>query len=518
MLNLWEYLEKSASRYPEKIAFSDENRAFTFRQLLEFSLSCGTAIAKLAEQVNRPVAVLTDRTAISVAAFQSVLASGHYYVPVDFAMPPARMESILAQLNPLCLLYAQAQEPLISQLNPPCPALCLEQVETEAPDSALLVARRARVLDIDPAYAIFTSGSTGVPKGIVCHHRGVIDLSEWLSDMAEFTEADVLGNQAPFYFDGSVKDVYMTLKCGATCYILAKKLFMFPKLLVEELNQKKITALQWATSAFHLTAASGVLKQYQPQYLAKVLAGGEAMQARDLNLWRQALPRVRYINLYGPTETTVDVAWYEADREFAEGEPIPIGRVCRNKEILLLREDLQPAADGEIGEICVRGLGLAKGYFGDWDKTAAAFIQNPQNSSYPDRIYRTGDMGYWGSDGLLYFCARKDNQIKHMGYRIELGEVETALHGLSDIEEAICFFDQAQDKIVCVYQAKASKAPAGSEAQTASSATIAQALRKELPRYMQPNIYRRVEKMPYNANGKIDRVRLKREYEAEYAD
>ncbi len=183
-----------------------------------------------------------------------------------------------------------------------------------------------------------------------------------------------------------------------------------------------------------------------------------------------------------------------------------------------MREDLQPAADGEIGEICVRGLGLAKGYFGDWDKTAAAFIQNPQNSSYPDRIYRTGDMGYWGSDGLLYFCARKDNQIKHMGYRIELGEVETALHGLSDIEEAICFFDQAQDKIVCVYQAKASKAPAGSEAQTASSATIAQALRKELPRYMQPNIYRRVEKMPYNANGKIDRVRLKREYEAEYAD
>lgn len=364
-------------------------------------------------------------------------------------------------------------------------------------DSAILAQRRAMVLDTDPVYVIFTSGSTGVPKGIVCHHRGVIDLAEWLARAGRFTADDVLGNQAPFYFDGSVKDVYMTLKCGATCRILSKKLFSFPKLLIEELNQRRVTTLAWATSAFHLVAASGVLERYQPLCLNKVLAGGEAMLARDVNIWRRALPQVRYINLYGPTETTVDVAWYEVDREFADNEPIPIGTACENKEILLLDKQLQQVQDGEIGEICIRGLGLAKGYFGDWDKTRAAFVQDPRNPYYPDLIYRTGDLAQRGKDGLLYFSARLDGQIKHMGYRIELGEIETALSALPDVKEAACLYDPAREKIHCVYT--------GNEDYQA----IAKALRSSLPKYMLPNRYHCVDAMPMNANGKIDRPALK---------
>lgn len=502
VLNLFEYLEDTAVRLPDKPAFCDGARTFTFGELWQFARRCGAAVARRVDGINRPIAVLTGRTAVTAAAFQAVLASGNYYAPVDEAMPRARMEAILDQLKPPLLLWAPGQEKAAEALAHLCPVLNVEDAAGEAPDDGLLERRRAQVLDVDPAYAIFTSGSTGTPKGIVCHHRGVIDLTEWLARAGQFTRDDVLGNQAPFYFDGSVKDVYMTLKCGCTCHILPKKLFMFPKLLIDALNENKVTTLAWATSAVHLVAASGVLRQHRPEHLSKVLAGGEALQAKALNAWREALPEVRYINLYGPTETTVDAAWYEVDRDFADGEPIPIGVPCRNTQLLVLGEDLRPVPDGQVGELCIRGTGLACGYYGDWEKTRAAFIQNPLNPHYPDRIYRTGDLGYRGTDGLLYFAARQDGQIKHMGYRIELGEVETALNGLDGME-AVCFFDQGRDKIVCVCRTQL------------TDQEIAGAVRDRLPRYMQPNIYRRVEAIPYNANGKIDRVRLKEAYFSE---
>lgn len=502
MLNLLEYLARSARRTPDKPAFCDQGRSFTFGALWGFALGCGTAIARRVDGTSRPIAVLTGRTAVTVAAFQAVLASGNYYVPVDEAMPAARMEAILRQLQPPLLLYAPGQEDAACQFAHLCPVLNVEEGALEPPDAPLLEARRARVLDVDPAYAIFTSGSTGTPKGIVVSHRAVIDFIEWMADACRFSEKDVLANQAPFYFDLSVKDLYLTLKCGAACHILEKKLFLFPLLLLREIERVKATALVWAASAFHLTANSGALERCRPQTLNKVILGGEALGAKQLNLWREALPDVQYINLYGPTEVTVDCTWYPIprDRTFADGEAVPIGAACRNMEVLLLDGELRPVPDGQVGEICVRGIGLANGYYGDWDKTRDAFIQNPLNPWYPDRLYRTGDLAYRGPDGLLYFAARKDNQIKHMGYRIELGEVETALGGVDGMAAAVCFFDPGRDKIVCVCQT------------ALTDKEIVGAIREKLPRYMQPNVYRRVDAMPYNANGKIDRVKLKEAY------
>lgn len=501
MLNLLEYLEASAVAAPDKPAFCDQSRSFTFGELWQFARRCGAAIARRVEAVNCPIAVLTGRTAVSVAAFQAALSSGNYYAPIDEAMPLARMEAILDQLQPALVLYATGQEEQAARLAGKYPTLHVDEGAQEEPDDALLEDCRMRVLDVDPAYAIFTSGSTGSPKGIVVSHRSVIDFVEWMARACQFSQEDVLANQAPFYFDLSVKDLYLTLKCGATCHILEKKLFLFPLLLLREIQRVEATALVWATSAFHLVANSGALERYRPENLRKVILGGEALGARQLNLWRAALPQVQYINLYGPTEVTVDCTWYPIprDRTFADDAPIPIGTACRNMEVLLLDGELRPVPEGQVGEICVRGTGLANGYYGDWDKTRAAFIQNPLNPHYPDRLYRTGDLAYRGTDGLLYFASRKDAQIKHMGYRIELGEVETALNGLEDME-AVCFFDRERDKIVCVCRTGL------------TDAQIVAGIRDKLPRYMQPNIYRRVEGMPYNANGKIDRVRLKEEY------
>lgn len=148
------------------------------------------------------------------------------------------------------------------------------------------------MLDIDPVYAIFTSGSTGTPKGIVISHRSVIDFIEWMAEACQITGEDVMGNQAPFYFDLSVKDIYLTLKCGATTHIIPKKDFLFPTLLIDFLEEKKVTALIWATSAFHLVANSGVLEKKAPSCLLTAILGGEALQAKQLNRWRAALPQV----------------------------------------------------------------------------------------------------------------------------------------------------------------------------------------------------------------------------------
>ena len=500
MRNVVEYLEATARRLPDKVAFADEHSAVTFRELEDKARRLGTWLARRAPENRTPIAVLVERGVRSPIAFMAALMCGCCYVPLDGQMPRKRLEAILDQLEAPVILYGEGDEKLAAQLRDRYPLEPITPHLTEPEDPALLAQRRASVLDMDPVYIIFTSGSTGVPKGIVCHHRGVMDLAEWLAEAGEFTEMDVLGNQAPFYFDGSVKDLYMTLKCGATCEILPKKLFLFPKLLVDCLNQKKVTALQWATSAFHLVAASGVLAEHRPENLRTVLAGGEAMLARDLNIWRAALPEVTYINLYGPTETTVDAAWYKVDREFADYEPIPIGSACANKELFLLDEQLRPVPQGSPGEICIRGSGLAHGYFRDPETTAASFIQNPLTPHYPDRIYRTGDIALLNEEGLLVFQSRQDGQIKHMGYRIELGEIERALASFAPLKDAICFFDAPQDAIVCYYAGEA------------DAAAILGHLKTLVPKYMQPNVFRQLDALPHNANGKVDRVKLKDAY------
>ena len=500
MRNVLEYLEQTAVRVPCKPAFCDEARSFTFSQLLAASRAVGTAAAKQTADRSRPIGVLVGRNAFTPLGFLSALQAGCCYVPLDPLMPAARLNAILKQLDPALILYGPDESGAAEALAAVCPTLSIEAHLPDAPDDALLAARRAAVLDTDPCYIIFTSGSTGVPKGIACHHRGVIDLADWLASAAEFSPDDVLGNQAPFYFDGSVKDLCICLKCGLTCHILPKKLFSFPKLLIEALNRHGVTVLQWATSAFHLVAASGVLTQYRPEQVRKLLLGGEALLARDVNLWRAALPNAQYYNLYGPTEATVDALWYRLDRPFADHEAIPAGRPCANKDVFLLDEDRRPVPPGQPGEICIRGTGLALGYYNDPEKTAAAFIQNPLQKNYPERIYCTGDIAVQDETGLFIFQSRQDGQIKHMGYRIELGEIERALASCPGLREAVCFFDAEKDAIVCCYSGDV------------KAVQILSHLRTLVPKYMFPNAFCQKEQLPCNRNGKIDRVALKKDW------
>ncbi len=488
--NVLEYLESTAARTPGAVAFRDEVGALSFAALREFARRVGGALAPCGR--NRPVAVLAQRDAATVAAMLGALYSGNFYVPLDAAMPETRLRGILEALRPAAILSADG---LYGEY---ATALSFAEAASAEP-----VADMPDVLDIDPAYMIYTSGSTGVPKGIAVSHRSVIDFTDWFAAETGIDEHDVLGNQAPFFFDLSVKDLYSTLRTGAQTRILPKKCFLFPKLLIEEMNAGRVTVLNWSTAAFHMAAASGVLEEHPPETLRLATLGGEALMAGPLRRWQKAAPHAVFYQLYGPTEVTVDCCFYRVGREFADGEPIPIGRAIPNVEVVLLREDGSVAAPGETGELCVRGTSLALGYWGDAEKTEKAFIRDPRNPYYPDRLYRTGDLARQGDDGELYFLSRRDGQIKHLGYRIELGEVETAVCAEDGVNAAACLFDSEKDRIVCFY------------AGGAQPRELSVRLGRRLPRYMIPNLFRQRDTLPVTPGGKLDRQALRREYDGE---
>jgi len=232
--------------------------------------------------------------------------------------------------------------------------------------------------------------------------------------------------------------------------------------------------------------------------LKRVLFCGEVMPNKQLNIWRRFLPDAVFANLYGPTEITDACTYYIVDRDFEDDEPLPIGYPMRNTDILVLDEKDCPVTDvGIVGELCVRGRGLAKGYYGNVEKTQKAFVQNPLNDAYEEKIYRTGDLVKYNDRHELVYLSRKDFQIKHMGHRIELGEIETAVSALHGVALCCCMYDEKRSRIVLFVDKEMKKDE------------INRQLKKTIPEYMLPGKVFVIEEMPINANGKIDRTKLK---------
>lgn len=495
MNNVLEYMESTVPRLPDKVAFADEDSRLTFSEVYIRARGTGTALAERG-YYREPVVVYMHKSPDMVNAFFGVVYAGCFYVPIDEEMPAHRIGLIFNTLKPRAVICDEKTLEAAKALGEGEIMLFKDICGTPENTEALAKIRK-NALDIDPIYIVFTSGSTGVPKGVVACHRSVIDYIETLSEALGFNENTVFGNQTPLYFDACLKELYPTLKFGATTYLVPKKLFMFPVKLVEYLNEKRINTVCWVVSALTMISAFGTFDTVKPEYLRTVAFGSEVFPIKQFNLWRQALPEASFTNLYGPTEATGMCCYYHVDREFGPGDVIPIGGPFRNTEILLLKDDNTLAADGETGEICVRGTSVTLGYYNNPEKTSEAFVQNPLNTAYPEIIYRTGDLARRNVRGELEFISRKDYQIKHMGHRIELGEIEAVVDLEDGIKSSCCIFDDAAKKIVLYYVGDT------------DNVSLGRILRSKLPRYMLPHAVIQLASMPFTPNGKIDRKLLK---------
>jgi len=493
--NVIEYLQHAAQKYPNKTAFIDQTGSVTFRGLDSWARQIAVLIQKSCPGTrNQPIAVYMGKGIRCLAAFLGVVYSGNFYAPLDVKSPPERIARILNVLQPAAVL---CDNPLPAAMALSCPQVDMLAVGDEQEVIPFVDAFQF-ILDVDPLYVMFTSGSTGQPKGVVISHRSVIDYVEWLEDTFEFSDKTVFGNQAPFYFDNSILDIYSTIKNGAEMVIIPERLFTFPKSLIEYINNQQINTLFWVPSALIGVANSGILEKVEIPLLKKVLFCGEVMPNKQLNIWRRRFPDVMYANLYGPTEITDVCTYYIVDRQFADEEPLPIGFPCRNTEVLVLNEADQAVQGDETGELCVRGICLSAGYYNNDDKTAAVFVQNPLNKGYRDIIYRTGDLVRYNERGEILYIGRKDFQIKHQGYRIELGEIEAAAYGIAQMKQCCAVYDTENRCIVvyCVLYAPLSEKE------------IFLSLKEKIPGYMLPKRIFIEDTLPLNANGKIDRLAL----------
>ena len=500
MKNILQYLENTADRIPAKAAFCSDEESLLFRDVVKLSQVGGSHLL-LRGACSEPVAVFMKKSPKTICAFFSVIYAGCYYIPLEIGMPHQRIKNILEKTNPRFIITDDSAVSFLSDLCLNDRIIAAEELFSGIPQEQLLSEVRTHSLDIDPIYIVFTSGSTGMPKGVTACHRSVIDYAEAFCSTIGSDTDSVFAMQVPLFVDACMKEILSVIRCGSTAWLMPQNLFMAPLNALEYLNRNKVNTICWVASALTMISGFGAFEDARPEYLKTVCFSSEVFPAKQLRLWQKAAPTAKFINLYGPTECTGISFYYVVDHVFDDNEPIPAGRPFDNTGYLLLKEDGTEAPQGERGEICIRGTCLTLGYYDDPEKTAAAYVQNPLNKLWPERVYRTGDLGYINKNGELVFVSRKDNQIKNMGHRIELGEIESGANSIEGIENSCCLWDAIKHKLILFYMG------------TAEEKLVRKTLRSELPRHMLPNKIIQLDSIPLLLNGKIDRISLKKYYE-----
>lgn len=498
--NILCYLDQNAKKFPDKTAIWDNGSETTYKQYRDKAMAIAERIIELGIK-KKPVVVYIEKSAKVLISFAAVGYSRNFYSPIDVEMPESRVYKIMETLTPALVITDEAHMDKLRALGYDGDVLLYDDVKDAPSDEEKVIKVQNKIIDTDLLYVLFTSGSTGVPKGVGITHRAVMDYTDAHVELFDYNENDNIGNQAQFYFDLSVGDIYPAMKSGARLTIIPHILFSKPVKLLEFIKEQNINTIYWVPSALMIVSRLKAFRNVDvSDVIKKVLFCGEVMQTKQLNVWKSYIPNALYCNLYGPTEATVASTYYIIERELDDAESLPIGEAMPNSDILVLDENDKEVCENDtdsIGEVCIRGTGVTVGYYLNEEKTKEALVQNPLVTAYEEKIYRTGDLVRYNELGELLYVCRKDFQIKHMGHRIELGEIETAYSAIEGMPVGCVLYDDRRQKIVLITEGEVNKD------------SVTEKLTGMVPEYMLPNKYMAVEKMPMNVNGKIDRVKLK---------
>ena len=498
METILDRLELTEKEYGSRPAVDDGAVCLTYNELGTAARGIGAILCDRIKK-GEPVAILAEKSTATLACMYGVAYAGGFYVSVNPEQPPERIRKILNVLESKIVVVDEARVPQLAASGYAGEVLHLEEIYKDAAAasegaSEKLQGIREQLRGEDPLYGVFTSGSTGNPKGIVVGHRSVIDFISHFTEIFGITCEDILGNQAPFDFDVSVKDLYSAMFTGAEVVLIPREFFSTPPRLLDYLCDKNVTVLVWAVSALCIVSGLKGLRYRVPEKVRMIMFSGEVMPIKHLQIWQAALPDAEYVNLYGPSEITCNCTYYRIDRAFDKTEKLPIGGPFPGRNVFLMDEEGHMITEqGRSGEICCAGESLAIGYYNNPEQTAKQFIMYELDGK-KQRVYKTGDLAAYGEDGLLYFAGRGDFQIKHMGHRIELEEIETNFTALDGVARAVCLFDEKKNRIICWYTGDI------------EPKEVRIRLKEKVPAYMVPGRINKVDEMPYNKNGKIDRA------------
>lgn len=497
-------LEDTARTHPGRPAVSFAGRKVAYAELDDLSTRLAVRLQELGVEPGNRVGLLAHKGVEAVVGMLGALKAGAVYVPLDASAPPARLAHILADCGIRNLLVTPGAEGVAAPLQTAGEPVRVIVIDGQALDSDPTHLRPTRTIETDIAYILYTSGSTGAPKGVTISHLNALTFVRWCQSEFDVRPDDRLANHAPLHFDLSILDVYCALQAGACIHPVPEEIRAFPVRLGQWIAAERISIWYSVPSALILLALHGQLERQDLSALRLLLFAGEVFPIKHLQRLAEMVPGPRYLNLYGPTETNV-CTYHEVDLAAlpSRTEPLPIGRACSNMSVFALNDHGGPAAAGEEGELLVGGSGVAMGYWGQPERTEAAFVQNPLEANRRDIVYRTGDVVSLGTDGEYRYLGRRDQQVKSRGYRIELAEIESAIYGLAGVKEVavIAIPDPlAGSRLHSVVVSEGDVRIDDRDIRAGCS--------RILPPYMVPETIEFVSALPRNANGKVDRGAL----------
>ncbi|MBD8499273.1 non-ribosomal peptide synthetase [Paenibacillus arenosi] len=475
--------EEQAELYPDNVAVVMNEQQLTYRELNERSNRLARTLRERGVEADQLVAILAERSLDMVVGILAILKAGGAFVPVDPDYPEERIRFMIEDSGAHLLLTHRER---LQQVPFEGTVLALNDEQAYTDDGS----------NLEPvsgpnnlAYVIYTSGTTGKPKGAMLEHRGLVSLKLMFADRLGITEHDRIVQFASLSFDASCWEMFKAFYFGAALYIPTAETILDNRLFERYMNENAITA------AILPPTYSAYLNPDRLPSLKKLVTGGSAVSAEFVQQWKS---KVHYFNAYGPTEASIVTTLWDAEEEQPERKVIPIGRPLANHRIFILDAHLQLVPPGVDGELCVAGVGLARGYLNHPELTAEKFVEHPFAPG--ERLYRTGDLARWLPDGNIEYLGRIDHQVKIRGIRIEIGEIEEQLLKIDSVQETIVIAREGKSgQELCAYLVAVHPLTLGE---------LRSALAQKLPNYMIPAHFVQLSRMPLTPNGKIDRKAL----------